>query len=83
MKLFELRPVKTPDGKIAVREVYYNKHGDISLIEMSIERPYSENISECLDELESYYPPVKNREMYNPEIVVYDPDEQALAEWEL
>lgn len=83
MKLFELRPVKTLDGNISVREVYYNKHGDISLIEMSIERPYSEDISECLDILESYYPPVKNGDLYNPEVIDYDPTGQTLADWDL
>lgn len=82
MKLFQLHPVKTPDGDIKVREVYYNKHGKICLIEMSIERPYDEEYEKCLDILEDFYPPVRNG-LYNPEIIDYDPANQTLAEWEL
>lgn len=82
MKLFQLHPVRTPDGDIKVREVYYNKHGKVALIEMSIERPYDEDVDKCLAVLEDYYPPVHNG-LYNPEIIDYNPDKSKLADWEL
>ena len=35
-----LRPVKTPDGKVYVREVYYTESGEVCDVEMQIKHDY-------------------------------------------
>jgi hypothetical protein len=80
MSNWGLRPVKTPDG-LYIREVYYNNDGTICDIEMQIKHEYERNASTVRARLKPYYRYIDEMNLYNPEIVKYDPRVDNLTEW--
>ena len=80
---FKLKPVKTPDGKIYIREVYYTPSGDICDIEMRIKHPYTGDRSLDIKYLKPLYYNVEQFGMYDEKVIKYDPEHDTLAEWEI
>lgn len=78
---WELRPVKTPDGDIYIREVYYNHQGSLCHVEMDINHEYIQDENECIEKLVKLYPDVKLNNRYNSELLSYNPDKPLHAEW--
>lgn len=78
---FGLRPVKTPDGVIQIREVYYNTSGKICVIEMQVAHPYTGDVDRDTEMLKPLYYKLQEFNMYNPVVVKYDPDNDSLTEW--
>ena len=78
---WELRPVKSPDGTIHVREVYYNHKGLVCHVEMDIRNTYHRDEKKCIESLIESYPDVKMYNRYNPEILSHDPSNESMSEW--
>lgn len=75
-----LRPVKTPDGKVYVREVYYTESGEVCDVEMQIKHPYHPDPEVVENNLKRLYYNIKEMKLYNPTVMKYTPDQQ-LADW--
>jgi len=80
---FKLKPIKTPDGKIHIREVYYTSTGSICDIEMQVKHPYTGDRVKDLEYLKPLYYNVEQFGMYDDRVIKYDPDNDTLVEWEL
>ena len=78
---FGLRPIKTPDGDIQIREVYYNSTGNICVIEMQVAHPYTGDVKLDTETLKPMYYKLQEFDMYNPVVVKYDPDTDNLTGW--
>lgn len=75
-----LRPVKTPDGKVYVREVYYTESGEVCDVEMQIKHDYHPDQKIVEQRLCKMYYNMAAMKLYNPTVLKYDPDSN-LAEW--
>lgn len=75
-----LRPVKTPDGKIYIREVYYTESGDVCDVEMQIKHEYHPDPQVVEQRLNKLYYNMKQMKLYDPTVLKYTPDSE-LAEW--
>lgn len=80
---FKLRPVKTPDGKIFIREIYYTPTGEICDIEMQIKHPYTGNKSKDVQYLKPLYYNLEQFSMYDDTVLKYDPEQDKLKDWEI
>lgn len=78
---FGLRPVKDSNGDIKIREVYYNADGKICVIEMQVAHPYTGDVEQDIKMLEPMYYKLKEFNMYQPEVIKYNPDHDNLTEW--
>ena len=80
---FKLKPVKTPDGNIFIREIYYTPTGSICDIEMQVKHPYTGDKQKDIDYLKPLYYNLEQYGMYDDNVIKYDPVNDSLAEWEL
>ena len=78
---WELRPVRSPDQVIVVREVYYNIDNEICDIEMTSCYNFYPDTQECIMNLKPNFPDVETFNRYNDTILTYNPEKTKLADW--
>ena len=69
------RPVRFLDGSVYITEVYYTPSKDVCHIDTGIKIPYFEDLDKSLENLQLYYPLVKQMNKYDHNIIEYKDDD--------